>query len=95
MSKEKASELTGLAGVEQGRKASLLRLTEFFPNGNLREVKDRAIDTNRQLPYTWPAMAILWPYPHIGACDVLVTFNDACPTFTYVRTYVQSNLYLN
>ena len=51
MSKENASELTGLAGIEQGWKASLLRLTEFFPNGSLCKVKDRTIDTNSQLLY--------------------------------------------
>ena len=59
MSKEKASELTSLAEIEQGWKASLLRLTELFPNGILREVKDRAIDTNSQLPYVQYIM-ICW-----------------------------------
>ena len=66
MNNNKASELASLAGVERGWKVSLSRLTEFFPNSILRETQRCATDTCHILL--------------VGARDILVTFDDACPT---------------
>ena len=69
MSNNKPSELAGLAGVERGWKVCLLRLTEFFLNGILRETQGYVIDTCH-----------MFSTFYVGARDILVTFDDACPT---------------
>ena len=62
-----------------GWRVSLSRLTEFFPNSILHETQGCAIGT-----------CCMFSTLHVGARDILVTFDDMCPTSSGVASWLHT-----